>query len=146
MVEPRHYQGPEQCVIGCIYLVIADAVEQCPVDNLRADQPELTLSQARKYPVVCNGFIIKLEKGNTLLMFFNPSIPSFDEQADFFDITATTYHLDTFPFAIHFLDDAHGGTARFVPLLLDKHTTKVALFSPDTAKWGILSSDGLPKK
>ena len=128
MIQPGYHQGPEQVIVGGLHLVVADAVEQCSVDELRANQPKLALAQACKYLVVCDSFIIKLEKRHASLMLLYPSAPSLDEQAYIFGIAATAYHLDAFPLPMHLLDYAHRGTTRFVLLLLDKHATKIAFF------------------
>ena len=60
-------------------------------------------------------------------MFLYPSVPTLDEHGNLLGITAVAYQLDALSLPVHFLHDAHRGTARFVQLLLDKHVTKVAL-------------------
>ena len=144
MIEPGHDQGTEQGIVGCCYLAIADAVEQCAVDEFRPNQPELTLAQARKHIVVCSGFI-GFEKGKASLVILYPSATLFDELLNLSVITATANHLDALTFSVHFLHDAHGGTARFVPLLFDKHATKIAIFLHMVSGWGRFSCGYPPK-
>lgn len=44
VVEPGHNQRTEQGVVGGLHLVIAYAVEQYAIDELRSNQPELALA------------------------------------------------------------------------------------------------------
>ena len=145
MVQPGYHQGAEQVVVGGLHLVVADAVEQCSVDEFRPYQPELALSQAGKHPVVGYRFIVELEERNALLVLFYPSVPSLDEQPNLFGIAAAAYHLDALTFPVHFLHYTYRGTARLVQLLLDKHAAKIALF-PHTEAVKVELSAGLPRK
>ena len=126
VIQPCYHQGSEQVIVGGLHLVIADAVEQCSVDEFRPNQPKLALAQTCKYLVVRYCFVIELEKRHACLMLFYPSVSSLDEQTDLFGVTATAYNLDALPLPMHLLDYAHRGTTRFILLLLDKHATKIA--------------------
>ena len=58
MIEPSHDQCAEQVVVGRLYPVVADAVEQRSVDEFRSDEANLALAQTRKYLVVTRTVVL----------------------------------------------------------------------------------------
>uniref|UniRef100_UPI00359F31BB hypothetical protein n=1 Tax=Prevotella heparinolytica TaxID=28113 RepID=UPI00359F31BB len=143
MIEPGHHQGSEQGVVGGLNLVIADTVEQCPIDELRPDKPELALSQACKHPVVCCRFIIELEERHTCPVVFDPSVSSFNEQLYLSGVVTVAYYLYALTFPVHLLHNAHRRSTRFVQFLLDKHAPKIE-FCPQTVSEEVELFGGSP--